>query len=144
MRVPYWVSALGLAGLIPFFVGPAWLAFAPQTAPEWLDQGWRLYIALLAAFLSGTFWGFALPAAMGPAGALGLVMASILMALTWCALMLPLKTSLLALAGVFLLLLAADFWRERTLDTIPGYFALRSALTAGALGAIAWRLLLPA
>jgi hypothetical protein len=40
---------------------------------------------------------------------------------------------------VFLLLLAADFWRERVLDTVGGYFALRSTLTAGVLIALAWR-----
>jgi hypothetical protein len=44
--------------------------------------------------------------------------------------------------GVFLLLLLADFWRERTLDTIPGYFMLRTSLTVGVLIAIGWRLLL--
>ena len=40
---------------------------------------------------------------------------------------------------VFLLLLAADFWRERVLDTLGGYFRLRSTLTVGVLIAIAWR-----
>ena len=49
---------------------------------------------------------------------------------------------LYALALVFLLQLLADFWRERTLDTIPGYFRLRVLLTVGAIGAIAWRLVI--
>ena len=46
---------------------------------------------------------------------------------------------LAGLALVFLLLLLADLWRERTLDTIGGYFRLRSALTAGVIVAIGWR-----
>ena len=46
------------------------------------------------------------------------------------------------LALVFLLLLLADFWRERTLDTLPGYFMLRATLTVGAIGTITWRILL--
>jgi hypothetical protein len=38
--------------------------------------------------------------------------------------------------------IAAEIWRERALDTIPGYFRLRAQLTAGALVALAWRLAL--
>lgn len=140
MRVPVWVSTLGYLGLFPFLAGPGWLMFSPDPAPVWLDRAWWMYTALLAAFLSGTFWGFALPMALGPAGSLGLVIASVLMGMTWIALMLPFESSLYALMAIFLLLLAADLWRERVLDTIPGYLALRSILTVGAIAAIAWRL----
>jgi hypothetical protein len=92
--------------------------------------------------MAGTFWGFALPAAQGPQGMVGLLIASALMLLTWAAVSLPLNGSLYALAGVFVLLLLADFWRERVLGEIEGYFALRAGLTVGVLAAIAWRLLL--
>jgi len=142
MRLPWMISALGYAGLIPFLAGPLWLMLAPDTAPPWLDRGWWMYVSLIAVFLAGTFWGFALPAAMGLAGMLGILMASALMLLSWVALMLPFKTSLYLLALVFLLLLLADFWRERTLDTIPGYFMMRTVLTVGVLIAIVWRLAL--
>lgn len=144
MRLPLIVVALGYTGLIPFVIGPAWLTFQPETAPEWLDFVWVNYVTLLAAFLAGTFWGFALPAIQGPNGLIGMFIASVLMLLTWVTMSMVLPYELYALAGVFLLLLLADFWRERTLDTLPGYFKLRTTLTAGAIAAIAWRLSLAA
>ena len=144
MRLPLIVILLGYAGLIPFVIGPAWMTFAPETEPTWLDFVWVNYVTLLAAFLAGTFWGFALPAVQGPNGLLGIFMASVLMLLTWVTMSLVLPYELYALAGVFALLLLADLWRERTLDTLPGYFRLRTTLTAGAIGAIAWRLVIAA
>jgi hypothetical protein len=142
MKLPRFVLLLGYAGLIPFLAGPLWLTMVPQTAPLWLDHVWSAYIMLVAGFLAGTFWGFALMAAEGPDGRLGIFMASALLLLTWISMWLPFRLSLYGLALVFLLLLLADFWRERTLDTIPGYFQLRTTLTVGVLTAIAWRLLL--
>ena len=142
MRLPWLVSALGYAGLIPFLLGPAWLTFAPASAPEWLDAAWAGYVTLLAAFLAGTFWGFALPAIEGPNGLLGMFIASALLLLTWVTMVMTSVWQLYLLALVFLLQLLADYWRERTLDTIPGYFRLRVTLTAGALLSIAWFLAL--
>lgn len=140
MRLPLLVVILGYAGLLPFFAGPLWLAFAPDSAPAWLDRAWAAYATLLAAFLAGTFWGFALPAIEGPSGQLGVFIASLLMLLTWLTMLAGFRVELYGLAIVFALLLLADFWRERTLDTIPGYFKLRSTLTVGAIAAIAWRI----
>jgi hypothetical protein len=142
MRLPLIVVLMGYVGLLPFLIGPAWLHFAPESAPLWLDRAWTAYVVLLAAFLAGTFWGFALPAIQGPAGLLGAFVASALMALTWLTMLMSFPLQLYALALVYALLLLADFWRERTLDTLPGYFMLRTTLTAGAIAAIAWRLLL--
>ena len=142
MRLPALVAALGYAGLLPFFAGPAWLALSPESAPAWLDQAWAAYVTLLAAFLAGTFWGFALPAIEGPNGQLGVFFASVLMLLTWLTMLFGFRLQLYGLAIVFALLLLADFWRERTLDTIPGYFTLRATLTTGAIAAIAWRIVL--
>lgn len=142
MRLPPLVVALGYAGLLPFFVGPLWLTFSPETVPVWLDRAWVAYATLLAAFLAGTFWGFALPAIEGPTGQLGIFIASMLLLITWLTMLVGFRIELYGLAVVFALLLLADFWRERTLDTIPGYFKLRSTLTAAAIAAIAWRLLL--
>lgn len=142
MRIPWLITALGYAGLLPFLAGPLWQMLAPDSAPAWLDKAWWMYIALVAVFLAGTFWGFALPAVEGPAGMLGVLIASALMWVSWVALMLPFAQSLYVLILNFLLLLAADFWRERTLDTIPGYFALRTTLTVGVMAAIGWRLML--
>lgn len=142
MRLPAIVVVLGYAGLIPFLLGPAWLTFAPDSAPAWLDRAWAGYVTLLAAFLAGTFWGFALPAAQGPNGILGMFIASALMLLTWVAMLLDPALQLVMLVVVFLLQLLADFWRERTLDTLPGYFRLRATLTIGALVAIGWRVAL--
>jgi hypothetical protein len=141
MRLPLIVTLMGYAGLIPFLLGPLWLSVSPASAPEWLDRVWLHYVTLIAAFLAGTFWGFALPAIQGPAGIAGLVIASFFLAVTWLAMSLP-AVQLHLLAVVFLLLLIGDFWRERTLDTLPGYFRLRATLTVGAIGAIAWRLML--
>ena len=53
--------------------------------------------------------------------------------------LLPFGPSLALLGLVFLLLLAADFWRERVLDTLDGYFRLRTTLTLGVLAAVVWR-----
>ena len=142
MRLPLLVTLLGYAGLIPFVLGPLWLTVSPASAPYWLDRAWIDYVTLIAAFLAGTFWGFALPAIEGPSGILGVFIASGLMLVTWFTMIVTPSYELHALALVFLLQLLADFWRERTLDTIPGYFRLRSTLTVGAIAAIAWRILL--
>jgi hypothetical protein len=142
MRLPLIVTLMGYVGLIPFVIGPLWLTIAPGTVPYWLDRAWLQYVTLIAAFLAGTFWGFALPAIEGPSGILGLFIASVLLVLTWVTMVLGPGYQLYMLAVVFLLQLLADFWRERTLDTIPGYFRLRASLTAGAIVAIAWRLAL--
>lgn len=139
MRLPPFVIALGFAGLLPMLVGPVWWAVSPQTVPARLDQLWVLYGALIASFMAGTFWGFALPAVEGTEGLIGTVIASLLMLLTWVAVALPYKAELYGLMTVFLLSLLADFWRERTLGSVPGYFALRTALTLGAFVALGWR-----
>lgn len=144
MRLPLIVTLLGYAGLIPFLLGPLWLSASPATAPAWLDRAWVDYVTLLAAFLAGTFWGFALPAIQGPAGILGMFIATLLLALTWVTMVLSPAYQLYLLALVFLLQLLADFWRERTLDTLPGYFNLRATLTVGAIAALAWRIALSA
>lgn len=140
MRLPPFVIALGIAGLLPMLIGPAWWAVSPQTAPHLLDHLWILYGALIASFMAGTFWGFALPAVEGTEGLIGVVIASLLMLLTWVAMALPYQAALYGLIGVFLLLLLADFWRERTLGSVIGYFVLRTGLTLGAIAALGWRL----
>jgi hypothetical protein len=141
MRLPAIVILMGYVGLVPFLVGPLWLTLSPATAPAWLDDTWRHYVTLIAAFLAGTFWGFALPALEGPAGIAGMMIASFFLLVIWVAMSLP-SLQLLLLSVVFLLLLLADYWRERTLDTIPGYFKLRAVLTIGAIATIAWRMVL--
>lgn len=133
---------LGLSGLLPFVAGPLWLTVSPGTAPQWLDYCWHQYVGLIAAFMAGSFWGFAMPMSGGSAGLMALVVSVVLMLLSWVAMLLPLHPSLLLLAVVFLLLLLADYWRDRALDSIEGYFRLRVLLTAGVLLTIGWRLLL--
>lgn len=140
MRLPPFVMALGIAGLLPLFMDPLWRVVSPQTLPLQIDHLWLLYAALIASFMSGTFWGFALPAIEGTEGQIGVFIASVLMLLTWGAIALPDQLAIYALIGVFLLLLLADFWRERTLGSIMGYFALRTVLTLGAVAALGWRL----
>jgi hypothetical protein len=142
MRLPLIVTLLGYVGLIPFVLGPLWLTVSPATAPAWLNRAWVDYVTLLAAFLAGTFWGFALPTVQGPSGILGMFIASLLLLVIWTTMALTSPDRLYLLALVFLLQLLADFWRERTLDTLPGYFMLRATLTVGAIAAIAWRIAL--
>lgn len=142
MKLPRIVSLLGYAGLIPFLAGPLWLTFAADSAPAWLDHSWLVFVAMIASFMAGTFWGFALPACEGPEGTMGLLAASVLMILAWVAVTLPFQAALLGLVLVFLLLLLADFWRERTLGSVEGYFKLRTVLTIGACVALGWRLAL--
>ncbi|MES2885498.1 MAG: DUF3429 domain-containing protein [Pseudomonadota bacterium] len=133
---------LGVAGLLPFLAGPLWMTLSPESVPVWLDGVWHQYAGLIAAFMAGSFWGFAMPMSGGTAGMVALLISVALMLLTFVAMVLPLHPSLLVLALVFLLLLLADYWRERTLDSIEGYFRLRLVLTAGVLIIIGWRLLL--
>ena len=133
---------LGLSGLLPFLAAPLWLMLSPATAPVWLDTLWHHYAALIASFMAGTFWGFAVPLSRGSAGLMALLISVSLMLLSWLAMALPFRSSLLLLGAVFLLLLLADFWRDRALDSIEGYFRLRVLLTIGVLVAITWRLLL--
>lgn len=140
MKLPFVVSLFGYLGLIPFLAGPFWISFAVEMPPPWIDSVWLSFVALIASFMAGSFWGFALPACEGPQGVTGLIMASVLMGLTWIATMLPFDAALFGLIAVFLLLLAADLWRERTLGTIDGYFRLRTVLTVGAVLAMSWRL----
>ncbi len=143
MKLPPVVFLLGFAGLLPCFADPLWLSFAPASAPAWLDHLWITYVALVASFMAGTFWGFSAPAAQGVNGLLGLLIASLLMLLTWGAAVLPFKAAAGALALVYVLQIAAEVWRERALDTIPGYFRLRAQLTVGVVAALLWRLALP-
>lgn len=145
MKLPLFVQLLGYSSLIPFFLVPLWMTLAPGSVPVWLDRLWATYIALIAAFMSGSFWGFALPAAQGPQGKFGLLISVLLVLATTLATAFDYGGALIGLGLVFFLLLIADFWRERTLDTIDGYFALRITLTVGVILALAWRyLLLPA
>jgi hypothetical protein len=139
MRLPPIVFILGFAGLLPCFAAPIWITLADGAVYPWVDRAWLLYIGLVASFMAGTFWGFSAPAAQGRDGMLGLVVASALMLATWGALILPFKRAIVALGAVYALQIAAEIWRERALDTIPGYFRLRAQLTAGALVALAWR-----
>jgi hypothetical protein len=140
MKLPPLVFALGYAGLLPFLAGPLWLAYWPHTAPPWLDRLWLLYAAMIASFMAGTFWGMSLLVAEGANGMIGMVLSGVLFLLAWGTLALPFHSSLYALAGVFVLLVAAEVWRERTIDPLSGYFTLRAMLTIGALATIAWRL----
>jgi hypothetical protein len=142
MRLPPLVFALGYAGLIPFLMGPAWLAFSPHTVPPWLDHLWLLYAAMIASFMAGTFWGMSLLVVEGTEGRIGMVLSSVLFLLAWGVLALPFRWCLFGLAGVFVLLVAAEVWRERTIDPLSGYFTLRATLTIGVLAAIAWRVML--
>ena len=142
MKLPPLVFLLGFAGLAPCLIGPLWLSVAPQSVPPWLDHLWLQWIALVASFMAGTFWGFSAPAAQGRDGMIGLLVASALMLLTWASTALPFKAAIAALAAVFALQIAAEVWRERALDTIPGYFRLRALLTVGAVAALLWRLAL--
>jgi hypothetical protein len=133
---------LGLSGLLPFIAGPLWLSVSPATAPTWLDELWRDYLAMIASFMAGTLWGFAMPRTRDGAGLAGLIAAVSLMLLSWAALALPLHPSLLLLGAVYLLLLLTDLLRERGQGSIRGYLRLRTILTAGVLTCTAWRWLI--
>ena len=89
MRLPLMVTVLGYVGFVPFLIGPGWLYFAPESAPAWLDRAWTAYVVLLAAFLAGTFRGFALPAIQEPAGMLGAFIASVLILIGYSVIAVP-------------------------------------------------------
>lgn len=142
MKLPPLVFVLGFAGLVPCFVDPLWLLISPMSAPAWLDAAWLSYLALVAAFMAGTFWGFSAPAAQGRDGMIGLLIASALVLVSWVSLLLPFEAAVVAFAIVYAVQLAAEVWRERALDTIPGYFKLRVQLTIGVVAALMLRFFL--
>lgn len=140
MKLPAWLTVLGFAGLVPFAAGPLFEAMGYAWLWDFrIDALWRTYVQLVAAFLAGTFWGFALTAVEGPAGVVGVLIATAAMALIGAASLLSSTAWLVAFALIYILLLGADVWRERMLDTIPGYFRLRTILTLGALASLALR-----
>jgi len=138
-RLPPLVFILGYSGLLPFIAGPLWLSLSPASAPPWLDAVWLSYAAMIAAFMAGSFWGLALPTAEGPDGLIGMAMSTVLMLLAWGASAFPFPHSLLALGGVYVLLVLAEIWRERVLDPLCGYFSMRLSLTTGVLLCLGWR-----
>jgi hypothetical protein len=142
MKLPPLLYVLGYAGLLPFVVGPLWLSIAPASAPLWLDRAWLLYAALIAAFMAGSFWGLALIVIENPAGQWGLLLSAAFMLLSWFSVLLPFPLSLAALTAVFVMLAAAEIWRERVLDRSNSYFRLRMVLTIGVLACVVWRYLL--
>lgn len=144
MKLPRLLFVLGYAGLLPFFLGPAWLTFAPASAPLGLDQAWLLWGAMIAAFMAGSFWGLALIVAENPAGLFGMVLSAVLLLAAWASMLLPFPLALWGLAAVFLLLALAEIWRERTLDPMSSYLSLRIQLTVGVFIAIVWRIALHA
>ena len=73
---------------------------------------------------------------------IGMALSAVLFIMSWATLALPFRECLYALAGVFVLLVAAEVWRERTIDPLSGYFTLRATLTIGVLATIAWRVML--
>ena len=142
MKLPPLVFVLGFAGLVPCFADPLWLLLSPLSAPAWLDAAWLAYVALVAGFMAGTFWGFSAPAAQGRDGMIGLVLAAAFLLASWISLLLPFKAAVIAIALVYAAQFAAELWRERALDTIPGYFKLRAQLSIGAIAALLLRLTL--
>ncbi|HEX4873018.1 MAG TPA: DUF3429 domain-containing protein [Nevskiaceae bacterium] len=141
MQLSPWASVLGLAGLIPFFAGPLGHWLAATALPAGWDGYWIGYASLIASFMAGTQWGLTVPTSGGGWGLLGLLVSVSLMLLTWAATALPFDLQILALIGLFLLLLITDAVRERLIDSLPGYFRLRLLLTSGAVTALAWRAL---
>ncbi len=141
-RLPALVYLLGYAGLLPFIAGPLWWTLLPDSVPPWLDGVWLRYAAMIASFMAGTLWGLALPTAEGPNGLIGMALSTVLMLLAWLAASLPFTPAIVALAAVFVLLVAAEVWRERVLDPLSGYFSLRLSLTLGVLVCLVWRGLL--
>jgi hypothetical protein len=142
MKLPPLLFILGYAGLLPFVAGPLWLTLAPRTVPVWFDGVWLLYAASIAAFMAGSFWGLALVVAQNPAGQVGMLISAVLMLAAWGSMLLPFSLALMSLALVFVLLAAAEVWRERVLDPVSSYFRLRMTLTIGVLICIVWRLML--
>ncbi|NKF22297.1 DUF3429 domain-containing protein [Solimonas marina] len=142
MKLPPLLSALGYAGLLPFFAGPLWMTLSPETVPAWLDPAWQRYAGFIAAFMAGSFWGVALMVSGNPAGLFGACVAAALLVCAWASMLLPSPWALLALAVVFILQALAEIWRERVLDPVGSYFRLRITLTVGVVACLIWRLCL--
>jgi len=132
---------IGIAGLLLFAAGPAWMTLAPGSTPAPLPLAWMVYAAMVGSFMAGTLWGFALPAIDGPERHLALLTAALLMAMSWAALLVPTRWGLALLAAVFVLAFAADAWREHSSGGVDGYLRLRGILTLGALACLLWRAL---
>lgn len=97
--------ALGLAGLIPFVAGAAWLLLArgEPMAPRALAA----YGAVIVSFLGGIHWGLVM-ARPGAAAAAQLVWGVVPSLIAWPALLLPAAWSLALLAAALVLCFLVD------------------------------------
>jgi hypothetical protein len=101
----------------------------------------RAYALAIAAFMAGTIWGYVIPNARAPQGALLLVLSNALaLAAFFAALAVSPRLALGVDLLAFLALFAVDRWAGRLGLLAPDYLALRAQITAAvvvALGA-AW------
>ncbi len=132
-RIPPFIRALGVGGLIPFLVfgGALWL---PLSAPQRAVAATLLmtYAALILSFLGALHWGLALkdcPSGQDPDAA-ALLWGVVPCMIGWLALMLPPLATALTLACGFLLQLGMDWYRLGRLGAPGWLLRLRAGLTA--------------
>lgn len=120
--------ALGLAGLIPFVAGAAWLLLAPgePLAPRALAA----YGAVIVSFLGGIHWGLVM-ARPGAAATAPLVWGVVPSLIAWPALLLPPAWSLALLAAALVLCFMVDRRRYPALG-LAAWLPLRALLSAAA------------
>lgn len=129
-RTPKVVLAYGLAGLVPFWAGPAVMLAFPAWAPA-AAVAQAAYAAMILSFLGGARWGMAVRDGPPNAVTVGLSMAPTLAGLL---LLIGLhgvpNLQLMALAAALTL---AWGWDLRAADAPAWYGRLRGLLTLGAV-----------
>lgn len=123
--LPSIYRALGLAGLLPFFAGPALILtgngpFAALLFP--------LYSLAIACFLCGVWWGIAVGRGLRGV-AVALASNAVLLIAVAAVVFGPPSTAIGVLALVFLVILAGDLTLPALAVSFTGYRALRVQLT---------------
>lgn len=123
--------ALGYAGLLPFVAGAAALwGLSLPGLQLWAGTALVVYGALIASFLGGIHWGLAMQGVLPVGLRLGWgVLPSVV---AWAAVLLPLDTGLLLLAGLLAICYAADR-RLYASAGLSGWLGLRLQLSSVAV-----------
>lgn len=141
-NVPAPAFWLGLAGLVPFLLPLLASLFDTLLAMDRALLLQLVYGAIILSFLGGIRWGAALKHPKGPLMSTLLVLSVLPAMCAFVALVLPLVVGQILLIGAFLVQGAWDVQSAQR-GELPGWFAaLRALLTAGAVMALIFGLIL--
>jgi hypothetical protein len=137
-RIPFWPLALGLAGLIPFYLS-LWMSLSGEmTLAMFGPLSFVSYAAVILSFLGGARWGLELARAPAQPAAWRLVASVAPSIAGWIAVVVNIAPtfSIAVLMAGFAAQFAWDARASRTGHAPAWYLALRAILTAGVMLAL--------